>query len=167
MIESIVKPKDGLPLTRHPDLVLISDTPKGRGVFAAKDIPAHTILETCPVLVLDPQENKLHIEKTSLYHYTYNWPTTTATGKPQTTQAVILGLGSMFNHSTADQNVGWERDVINGLVTYKSLREIREGEELCISYGSRLTFVDADAAAQTVDEGDGSLVLGSIEVDDI
>lgn len=42
----------------------------GRGVFAAARIPAHTIVETCPVLVLDPTENKNHVEKTELFHYT-------------------------------------------------------------------------------------------------
>jgi uncharacterized protein len=42
----------------------------GRGVFAGKDIPARTVLEVCPVLVLDPVENKEHIERTDLYNYT-------------------------------------------------------------------------------------------------
>lgn len=45
-------------------------------------------------------------------------------------QAVIFGLGSMFNHAT-DQNVGWERDTDRLLVTYRSLRDISAGEELC------------------------------------
>ncbi|KAH0137778.1 hypothetical protein KCU67_g15660, partial [Aureobasidium melanogenum] len=57
-------PEDAVPLTRFFDIKLVLDTPKGRGVFAAARIPAHTILETCPVLVLDPTENKEHIEKT-------------------------------------------------------------------------------------------------------
>jgi SET domain-containing protein len=64
---------------------------------------------------------------------------------PTATQAVILGLGSMFNHSTHKQNVGWTRDIANKVIIYKSLRDIKRGEELCISYGDRLTFVDADA----------------------
>ena len=42
----------------------------GRGVFAGKDIPANVILEVCPVLVLDPTENELHIRRTELYNYT-------------------------------------------------------------------------------------------------
>lgn len=93
----------------------------------------------------------------------------------------------MFNHSTQDQNVGWERDLVNGVVTYRTLRDIQEGEELCmdfstvsltrrsqdinikgnlgISYGSRLTFVDTDAP-KPVDEGDGSQLLGNIQIDD-
>jgi len=70
----------------------------------------------------------------------------------------------MFNHSTAEQNVGWTRDLDRGLVTYRALRDIHAHEELCISYGSRLTFVDADAPAP-VDEGDGSQVLEGIQLD--
>ncbi|KAH0339323.1 protein methyltransferase, partial [Aureobasidium melanogenum] len=157
-------PEDAVPLTRHSDIKLVLDTPKGRGVFAAARIPAHTVLETCPVLVLDPTENKEHIEKTELFHYTYNWPyTCPKTQKQLTTQAVILGLGSMFNHSTQHQNVGWERNVANKVIVYKTLREIEEGEELCISYGSRLWFKDADVGEEE-DEGDGLGVLGGIEV---
>lgn len=76
---------------------------------------------------------------------------------------MVLGLGSMFNHSTLHQNVGWERDVNNKVIVYKTLREVEEGEELCISYGSRLWFKDADVGEEE-DEGDGLGVLGSIEV---
>jgi SET domain-containing protein len=61
------------------------------------------------------------------------------------TQAIVFGLGSMFNHSNLHQNVGWERDLTNLLITYTTLREIKAGEELCISYGSRLTFKDTEA----------------------
>ncbi|KAI5198193.1 hypothetical protein E4T38_07596 [Aureobasidium subglaciale] len=138
---------------------------KGRGVFAAARIPAHSILETCPVLVLDPTENKQHIEKTDLFHYTYNWPLLDpSTGRQITTQAVILGLGSMFNHSTNAQNVGWERNLNAGVVVYKTLRDVEEGEELCISYGDRLWFEDADKEIEE-DEGDGLGVLGGIEIE--
>ena len=58
------------PLTRSQHLVLLSETPKGRGVFASALIPAGTVVETCPVLVLDRQQNTEHVEKTELYHYT-------------------------------------------------------------------------------------------------
>lgn len=42
----------------------------GRGLFASKDLAAHTILDIAPVLVLDPQENEMHVRKTDLYNYT-------------------------------------------------------------------------------------------------
>ena len=44
------------------------------------------------------------------------------------------------------QNVGWERDLKNLLITYRALQDINAGEELCISYGDRLTFKDTDQA---------------------
>lgn len=122
------------------------------------------------MLILSPQENAEHIEKTSLYHYTYNWPSPSqpdSHGKSIKTQAVVLGLGSMFNHSSRDQNVGWTRNLKHELVVYRALRDIREGEELCISYGDRLTFVDADKPTDDDDEdaARGEDVLGKIQLD--
>ena len=61
----------------------------------------------------------------------------------------MFGLGSMFNHSTQDQNVGWTRDLEHQLIVYRALRHIAKGEELCISYGDHLTFVDADAPSSS------------------
>lgn len=72
---------------------------------------------------------------------------------PKTTQAIIFGLGSMFNHSNLRQNVGWERDFENLVITYTALRDIKAGEELCISYGSRLTFKDSDADLEPEPDG--------------
>jgi uncharacterized protein len=50
----------------------------------------------------------------------------------------------LFNHSRANQNVGWTRDINRKVIVYQALRDIQAGEELCISYGDHLTFVDAD-----------------------
>lgn len=60
----------------------------------------------------------------------------------------------MFNHSTLHQNLGWERDLTNLLITYRTLRDVREGEELCISYGDsgRLTFKDVEDSGERSDE---------------
>jgi hypothetical protein len=59
-----------------------------------------------------------------------NWPLARDDGKSMVTQAVVLGLGSMFNHSS-DQNIGWERNIANEVITYRALRIIPTGEELC------------------------------------
>jgi SET domain-containing protein len=82
---------------------------------------------------------------------------------PTTTQAIVLGLGSMFNHSTLRQNVGWERDLKRLLVTYTALRDIKVGEELCISYGSRLTFKDTDQEELNNEPEDWTEIMGIIE----
>lgn len=73
------------------------------------------------------------------------WPSLEPSSPP--TQAIALGLGSMFNHSTLHQNIGWKRAVSDQCLIYTALRDIKEGEELCISYGGPgvLWFEDADA----------------------
>lgn len=87
---------------------------------------------------------------------------------------MALGLGSMFNHSTRAQNVGWKRNPELEVIVYTALRDIKAGEELCISYGhARLWFEDADAKNDRDsddDIGDKSLVeielsgLGKMEL---
>jgi uncharacterized protein len=65
-----------------------------------------------------------------------------------TTQALALGLGSLFNHSR-HQNVGFQRDVQRQCIIYTTLREIAAGEELCISYGSHLWFDDTEGREES------------------
>jgi hypothetical protein len=177
----------------------------GRGVFTTTAIPSGTIIDISPVLILPPNENRSHIEKTVLYHYTYNWPITTSSpptestishdDEPSTakepesssssrqfkptkinTQAVVFGLGSLFNHSSRAQNVGWRRDLERHVIVYTALRDIPAGDELCISYGAKLTFVDADDPEDGTDKSmdgfengevdeDGVALLGKIEMD--
>lgn len=161
----------------------------GRGVFSSQPLPASTVLDVSPVLPLPVDENIDHIAKTELFHYTYNWPAPTPSPhqtqqdqqrQPQTSdpitakpQAIILGLGSMFNHSHLHQNVGWTRDVDKLVITYRTLRDVPAGEELCISYGApgQLTFVDAEAEAARKEEEEEERrleeaggVLGAIEL---
>ena len=114
----------------------------------------------------------MHVEKTVLYHYTYNWPLPDPQNPKSTrkTQAVVFGLGSMFNHSSTCQNVGWTRDLKDELVVYRALKDIGTDEELCISYGApgQLTFLDAEAyeveREEADEDGDGEEMLGRIEV---
>lgn len=152
-----------VPLNRFPHLHLKQTPTKGRGVFASQKIETGTILDVSPVLILDPVENTTHIERTSLYHYTYNWPLQTTAGATVKTQAVVFGLGSMFNHSNLRQNVVWQRDLEGEVIVYRALRDVDAGEELCISYGAHLTFKDADEAEETERE-DVEEELGRIEI---
>jgi SET domain-containing protein len=70
----------------------------------------------------------------------------------------------MFNHSTQEQNVVWERDAARLIITYRASRDIAAGEELCISYGSHLTFKDADAPVPSPPESEIEL-LNQIQID--
>ena len=72
----------------------------------------------------------------------------------------------MFNHSSQHQNVGWKRDLEREVVVYRALRAIDEGEELRISYGDRLTFVDVEGPPSDLmeEDRDPGEVLGRIEL---
>lgn len=61
--------------------------------------------------------------------------------------------------------MGWKRDLEHQLVAYRALRDIQEGEELCISYGSHLTFVDADESSRQGSPEVAEDVLSRIEID--
>ena len=106
---------------------------KGRGVFCNEDIPTRTLIHVSPVLVLKG-EDSANSQRTVLKHYTYNW------GKEQ---AVALGLGSMFNHCRSN-NVGFVKVREKGVIEYYTLRDVSAGTELCIHYGPKLWFDDAD-----------------------
>lgn len=80
-------------------------------------------------------------------------------------QAIVLGLGSMFNHSAIRQNIGWKRNLEAEVIVYSALRDIEQGEELLISYGPYLTFRDVEAAdMRMVEEEDELSVLSRIDV---
>lgn len=110
------------------------------------------MIETSPVLILNKKEVENHTSQTCLDHYTYYWPDPEGGAE---TQAIALGLGSMFNHSRLRQNVTWSRNPAAGVIVYIAHRDIQPGEELCISYGNaRLWFKDADDSsdAETADK---------------
>ncbi|KAL7269538.1 hypothetical protein RUND412_007796 [Rhizina undulata] len=150
-----------VPLQRVASLKLVIDTPKGRGVFATKKLEAGSVIDTAPIILLSQDEFEEHIKHSQLIHYSYNWPRRCEkTGKILMHQAIVLGLGSMFNHSQIRQNVGWKRNIDLGIIVYTALRDIEEGEELLISYGSHLTFFDvetAEAARMAQEEEDDSM----------
>jgi len=122
-----------------------------------KPIPPGITIDISPVLIFEANES----QATILDHYTYTWPAEgdnlgelvqgTASNVPsapsggvkRSRQVLALGLGSMFNHNRTP-NVAWERQIHTLSIRYFTLREISEGEELCISYGPKLWFKDAD-----------------------
>jgi SET domain-containing protein len=76
----------------------------------------------------------------------------------------MLGLGNMFNHSFQRQNVGWKRDLDAQVVVYTALKDIEAGQELLISYGPHLTFVDIEKQEEQEEEEEEE-PLGRIALD--
>ncbi|CAK5269754.1 unnamed protein product [Mycena citricolor] len=127
------------PIAYHP-LCVVKDSPgKGRGLFAARSIPPRTLLESSPVLLFGKEEYENHGKHTLLDHYTFKWR--------NGSMALALGLGSLFNHSESP-NVSYTLDPATESIHYTSTRNISEGDELCIYYGSNLWF-DATGSDQS------------------
>lgn len=99
----------------------------GRGVFTTEAIPAGTLLEVCPVIVMPPSDLKL-VHQTFLHDYYFLW------GEEQDHCALALGYGSLYNHSEAP-SVECVPDYDSETMDYVAMRDIAAGEELTINYG--------------------------------
>ena len=107
-----------------PDLY-IKDAPEtGRGVHTAAAIPAGSIIELAPVILLSADDRKA-IHATYLHDYYYQWAGDGA--------AIALGYGSLYNHSDR-ANAEFELDYEQELIRFTALRDIRPGEEITTDY---------------------------------
>jgi len=100
---------------RNPDLYIAPSDVHGRGVYCSKFIPEGEIIEICPVLVL-PKKDLEQIRDTKLYNYYFIW------GDQDEAIAIILGFGSLYNHSYLPN------------AEYYPLKDILPGDEILINY---------------------------------
>lgn len=107
--------------------LFIDDTSqKGRGVFTNERIPANTVVEIAPVIVMKKTDRE-HIDKTLLHDYIFEW------GKEKDKCAMALGLIPIYNHSYKS-NCEYYMDFDDDLMMIKTVRTIKKGEELTINY---------------------------------
>ena len=99
---------------------------KGRGIFALRAFETGDLIERAPVLVI-PAEQSDHIEQSVLKDYYYDWR------KPDGNRAIVLGCGSLYNHSY-QPNARYVRRFDECEMDYVALRPIAEGEEVCVNY---------------------------------
>ena len=99
---------------------------KGRGVFTKQIIPANTIIQISPVIVMSAQERIL-LDQTLLHDYIFEW------GKESKQCCMALGYVPVYNHSYKS-NCEYEMDFENEIIKIKTIRLIKEGEELFINY---------------------------------
>ena len=110
-------------------IVEIKSSPKrGRGVFATANIKQGTVLEVSPVIVLSEKERKT-IEKTLLFDYIFEW------GIDKKKACVALGYVSLYNHNY-EANCEYEMDFKKRLMTIKTVKPIKKGEELFVNYNA-------------------------------
>tara|TARA_R110001592_G_scaffold16073_4_gene68806 strand:- start:1434 stop:1826 length:393 start_codon:yes stop_codon:yes gene_type:complete len=101
----------------------------GRGVFANKDIKAGEILEECHHVIL---ENNFKLQDPILQTYVFSWPKGSFGGIKAS--SVVLGMGSIFNHSN-DNNADWVTDEIRNLYSFYAIKDIKKDEEIFTNYG--------------------------------
>ena len=99
---------------------------KGRGVFTYSDIPADTVVELSPVIVMSAEE-RVFLDKTLLHDYIFKW------GKEEKECCMALGFIAMYNHSYTS-NCEYLMDFELQTILIKTIKPISAGEELTINY---------------------------------
>ena len=109
-----------------PYLFINENAEKGRGVFTRERIPANTVVEMAPVIVMESKDRE-HLDKTLLHDYIFEW------GKEKNKCAMALGLIPIYNHSYKS-NCEYFMDFEDNSIMVKTVRVIENGEELTINY---------------------------------
>ena len=109
-----------------PYLFVDTTEGKGKGVFTKERIPAGTIIEVSPVLVMS-REDKNFLNKTLLHDYIFDW------GKEKDKCCMALGLIPIYNHDY-ESNCEYFMDFEDDTIFIKTVRVVDNGEELTINY---------------------------------
>jgi SET domain-containing protein len=109
-----------------PYLFINKSAEMGRGVFTHERIPANTVIEISPVIVMD-KADKEYLDKTLLHDYIFEW------GKQKDKCCMALGLIPMYNHSYKS-SCEYFMDFEDETIFIKTVRIIEKGEELTINY---------------------------------
>jgi SET domain-containing protein len=109
-----------------PSLFIAPTDEMGRGVFTSEDIAKDTIIEISPVIVMTGEERML-LDKTLLHDYIFEW------GPRRESCCMALGYVPLYNHSYKS-NCEYEMDFGQQLITIKTVRFIKAGEEMFINY---------------------------------
>ena len=109
-----------------PYLYLKKINDKGRAVFASERIPANTIIEESPVIVME-KTDRVYLDKTLLHDYIFEW------GITKDKCCMALGCLPMYNHSYMS-NCEYFMDFEEETIQVKTIRTIEKEEELTINY---------------------------------
>jgi SET domain-containing protein len=108
----------------QPYLYIDKTASMGRGVFTSEDIPAGTLIEIAPVIVMNATDRP-HLDKTLLHDYIFEW------GKDKCCMA--LGYVPMYNHSYKS-NCDYLMDYDEDVIFIKTVADVEKGTELTINY---------------------------------
>ena len=109
-----------------PYLFIENTSEKGRAVFTRERIPANTVIEIAPVIVMEKQDRQ-QLDKTLLHDYIFEW------GPEKKQCAMALGWVPVYNHSY-ESNSEYFMDYDEATMLVKTVRVIEAGEEVTINY---------------------------------
>lgn len=98
----------------------------GKGVFTSEDIDEDTLVELSPVIVMSAKDRVL-LDQTLLHDYIFEW------GEKRDQCCMALGFVPVYNHSYT-ANCEYEMDFDTEQISIRTVRAIKEGEELLINY---------------------------------
>lgn len=97
-----------------------------RGVYTSSQLEQGSVIEIAPVIVMSGEERKL-LDQTLLHDYIFEW------GGEKKECCMALGYVPLYNHSY-QSNCYYEMDFKKQIITIKTARKIKKGEELFINY---------------------------------
>lgn len=109
-----------------PTLIIAPTPQSGRGVFTTANMAEDTLIEIAPVIVMTGEERKL-LDQTLLHDYIFEW------GHDRKLCCMALGYVPLYNHSY-HSNCEYEMDYERQVISIKTVRFIKAGEELFINY---------------------------------
>lgn len=96
-------------------------------MFTSKPIPADTVIENAPVIVMTAEERKL-LDQTRLHDYIFEWAPDGNLGC-----CMAQGFISVYNHSYTS-NCEYFMNYDECTIQVITVKEIMAGEELTINY---------------------------------
>jgi SET domain-containing protein len=108
----------------HSSLFIASSGSMGRGVFTRESIEKDMVIEISPVIVMSNEERKF-LDQTRLHDYIFEWGDKGC--------CMAMGYVPVYNHSYKS-NCEYEMNYREELITIRTVRFIKAGEELFINY---------------------------------
>lgn len=102
----------------------VSPTLNIRGIVAIQDIKKNTVIERCPVILVEKKYENF-LEKSNISSYYFLWD--------KKCHCIVLGYGGIFNHSK-NNNVRFDKDKKNKIMFFKTIKDVKKGEELTTDY---------------------------------
>lgn len=112
----------------HSGIYILHTSEKGNGVYTGQALPAGTVVEVSPVIVMTADERTL-LDQTLLHDYIFEWG---ADGE-ELMCCMAQGYLSVYNHSP-QSNCEYFMDYEQKTIMVKTMRDVAANEELTVNY---------------------------------